>query len=95
LSVWQNIKFLRAFDSFTASVGKDGSFMSWLSSLISLGVAALSIFAPQLQHLISAHPAVTGVVGSIVAIINHLLPSPTGAAIVPATGESGTATAVK
>ena len=69
--------------------------MNWLMSIISLGAAAATIFTPQLQHLISAHPTIGTVVASIFAIFAHVMPSPTGAAIVPETGETGTATAVK
>lgn len=35
-----------------------------------------SAFAPQIQHLISAHSAVFGAVASVLGVILHWLPSP-------------------
>lgn len=69
--------------------------MNWLMSLISLGTAALTIFTPQISGAIAGHPKIATVIGSIFAIFAHIMPSPTGAAIVPETGEKGTAVAVK
>lgn len=50
--------------------------MNWLMSLLALLGAAAGIFQPQLQHVISAHPAIASAVGGIVTVIAHLLPSP-------------------
>lgn len=95
MSVFQNIRFLRAFNRFTNSLEKDESFMNWLMSIISLATAAATIFAPQLQHLVSAHPAIFAGIAGAVATVNHILPSPTGAAVVVETGEKGKAIEVK
>ena len=47
-----------------------------LPSLIALGTAALTIFAPALQGYIAAHPAVSAVVAAIGVVIAHISPTP-------------------
>lgn len=69
--------------------------MNWLMSILSLLGAASTIFAPQIQGAVSSHPAIFGTIAGIFGVIAHILPSPTGAAVVTATGETGKATAVK
>lgn len=69
--------------------------MNWLKSLASLAAAAATIFIPQLQVLVAAHPAIVSSIWGAFAIWAHISPAPTGAAIVPATGEKGTAVAVE
>ena len=76
MSVIQNIRLLRALDGFTKSVGKDGGLMNWLHSLAALGMAALTIFTPQIQHVIAGHPTISGVVGAFWVVWAHLSPSP-------------------
>jgi hypothetical protein len=49
---------------------------NWGLSIISLIGAAATIFMPQLQHIVSTHPAVAGAVGAAYAILAHLAPSP-------------------
>lgn len=55
--------------------------MNWLMSILALIGAAVGIFTPQLQHVISAHPGIASAIGGAVTIIAHLLPSPTGASV--------------
>jgi len=81
LSVIQNIRFLAAFNRFTNSITKDGTMKNWMMSILTLIGAAAGIFQPQLAHLIATHPAVFTAVAGAVGIINHVLPSPTGASI--------------
>lgn len=69
--------------------------MNWLKSIASLAAAAATIFLPQLQGVVAAHPAIVSGIWSAFAIWLHISPAPTGAAIVPETGEKGTATEVK
>lgn len=69
--------------------------MNWLMSIVSLAASAITIFTPQISGAIGAHPKIATVIASIFAIFAHVMPSPTGAAVVTATGETGTATAVK
>lgn len=50
--------------------------MKWTHSVLSvlggIGIAALPVF----QTAIATHPAVSGILGVIWAIVGHLLPSP-------------------
>lgn len=50
--------------------------MNWWKSLVSLAVAAVSIFTPQLQGAIAAHPAISASIASAFAIWSHLSASP-------------------
>lgn len=45
-------------------------------SFVALGTAALTIFTPSLQHVISAHPAVSGSLAMAYAVLAHILQSP-------------------
>jgi hypothetical protein len=47
-----------------------------LPSILAALAALLTVFAPQLQSLISAHPSVAAVLMSLYSIMAHLLPSP-------------------
>lgn len=68
--------------------------MNWWKSIVSLAVAASTIFAPQLQNIVSTHPAIAAAVAAVWAVFSHLGPSPTGAALITSTGETGKATTV-
>jgi len=48
----------------------------WIPTLTTLGSIALTMFTPQIQHTISAHPVVATVLAGAAAVINHVLPSP-------------------
>jgi hypothetical protein len=48
----------------------------WWSVLAAIGVSALSALSPTVQGLLSAHPTATAVIGSIIAVVLHWLPSP-------------------
>jgi len=48
-------------------------------SILALIMAALSVFQPQVQGFVSAHPAVSTGIGALYAILTHVLPgSPLG-----------------
>lgn len=51
--------------------------MNWLTSIIALVGAAVSIFTPQIQTGISAHPTVAAIIAAVYAIFAHIMPSPT------------------
>lgn len=57
--------------------------MNWLTSIIALVGAAVSIFTPQISSGISAHPTLATIVAAVYAVFAHIMPSPTGAAITP------------
>lgn len=67
---------------------------NWLTSLVALAGAAVSIFTPQIHDGISAHPTVAAIVAAVYAIFAHIMPSPTGSAVITQTGETGKATMV-
>jgi hypothetical protein len=53
------------------------SFLTaYLPSIVSALIAVLSIFSGQVQGLIVTHPAIAAALGSLYAILAHLLPSP-------------------
>jgi hypothetical protein len=83
MSVWQNIRFLEAFNRFTGKVNS----MNWTVSLIALIGSAASIYAPQAQAWILHHPQAGVVIAGLYSIFAHLMPSPvaTGPAITAAT----------
>jgi hypothetical protein len=78
MSLVQNVRFLRAFGKFTDSIGKDGSLMNWLASIVALATAAVSIFSTQIQAFEAKHAALSASLLSVYAIFTHLLPSPMG-----------------
>jgi hypothetical protein len=48
----------------------------WWHTLVSIGIAALGIALPPIQAVIVAHPVVSTVLGTIWAVLGHLLPTP-------------------
>jgi hypothetical protein len=67
------VRLSKLLDQF----GKDLKMKKWIPSFLSLLAGAVTIFSPDLQAVIAAHPETAGVLASVVAIITHLLPSPT------------------
>lgn len=45
-------------------------------SIFAALVGLISLFEPQLQAIIVAHPAIASVLASVSVIVSHLLPSP-------------------
>lgn len=52
--------------------------MTYLPTIIAAVMALVTVFTPQLQDYISAHPAVAAVIAAAGAIAAHLAPSPRG-----------------
>lgn len=50
--------------------------MQLLPSILAAIIGTASIFSPQLNGVVSNHPAVAGVLAAVYAILSHLLPSP-------------------
>lgn len=50
--------------------------MKYLPSILAAAAALAGLFAPQVQALVSAHPAVSLVLSSLYAIVAHFLPPP-------------------
>jgi len=51
------------------------SFLAnYLPSIISALIAVLSIFSSDVQGLIVSHPAIAAALGSLYAILTHILP---------------------
>lgn len=48
----------------------------WLPSLLTLIGSGVAIYNEQIQHFISGHPAVSIVVGTLVALLHAIAPSP-------------------
>ena len=48
----------------------------WIPSIIGAIGAAFSVFVPEIQSLLAAHPAVSGAIMFIYSIFAHILPSP-------------------
>lgn len=48
----------------------------WLPILITIGLGSLSQFQPEITHQISQHPNLALGLGTAVAVIKGLLPSP-------------------
>jgi len=48
----------------------------WWHTLASIGMAILAVAAPVVQGAIGAHPTVSIILGTIWAVLGHLLPSP-------------------
>lgn len=75
MSVFQNIRFLRAFNKFTESIGK-GDMKSWTTSLVTLLGSAAAIYAPQAQAWLSHHTQAAAALAGLAVIIAHFIPSP-------------------
>jgi hypothetical protein len=50
--------------------------MKYLPSILAALSALAAIFAPQVQGLVAAHPTLSIVLTSVLAIVSHFLPSP-------------------
>ena len=50
--------------------------MKYLPSVVAALVALLGVFADPVQGFVSAHPAVSTVLGALMAILAHLAPQP-------------------
>lgn len=48
----------------------------WWSLIAAIGTSAVAAVTPDVQSALSHHPVVTTVVGSIIALVMHWLPSP-------------------
>lgn len=48
----------------------------WWSILAAIGMSAVTAVTPTVQGALSAHPLASTVIGSVVAVILHWLPSP-------------------
>lgn len=57
----------------------------WWSLLTAIGLSIVTAVTPAIQTVLSGHPVVVTVIGSIIAVIMHWLPSP----VVPPTGATG------
>ena len=54
---------------------------NWAMTLVALAGSAVTIYLPQIQHGIAAHPQVATVIAAIYAILAHISPSPMGTSI--------------
>lgn len=52
----------------------------WWSIFAAIGMSAVTAVTPAVQGALSHHPVATAVIGSVVAVVMHFLPSPTGGA---------------
>ena len=50
--------------------------MKFLPSILSALVALSGVASPQLQEVVSAHPALVLCLGAVYGILKHMLPSP-------------------
>jgi hypothetical protein len=48
----------------------------WWHTLATIGMAAVTVAAPAVQGAIAAHGTVSIILGTIWAVLGHLLPSP-------------------
>lgn len=48
----------------------------WWHTLASIGLAVLTAVTPTVQGAIGSHPTISIVLGTIWAVLGHLLPSP-------------------
>ena len=54
--------------------------MKWLQTILPALFLAATIVAPQIQAAISAHPTIAALLAMVVAVANHITPSPTSTA---------------
>jgi len=54
---------------------------AWWHSLVTVGVAVFATVAPLVQTAIGSHPKVSIVIGTIWAVLGHILPSPIKTAV--------------
>lgn len=52
--------------------------MRLIPSILAAIAGTASIFSPQLNAVVSNHPAAAGVIAALYAILSHFLPSPAG-----------------
>lgn len=50
--------------------------MKYLASILPLLVGVAALLTPFIAPLIAAHPTVAAVIATVVAVVNHWLPSP-------------------
>lgn len=50
--------------------------MAWIPTVVTAILGVVAAFSPQIQDVLSAHPAISVVLGAVYAIIKGLLPSP-------------------
>jgi hypothetical protein len=48
----------------------------WWHTFASIGIAALGIALPAVQSVVVQHPVVSTVLGTLWAVLGHILPSP-------------------
>ena len=53
------------------------TFKSLLPTIVLVLTAVGSALAPQIQHVVSAHPTLFTAIASIVGVVLHWLPAPT------------------
>jgi hypothetical protein len=67
-----------------SAIGREENKMkllkAWWPSILAAVAALWGVFGPQVQALVSAHPAWTAGLGGAAIVIAHLLPSPTAKA---------------
>jgi hypothetical protein len=56
----------------------------WWHTLATVGLAVLTVTTGPIQHAIGSHPLISTVLGSIWAILGHLLPTPAPGLLGPA-----------
>ena len=70
------IKLNEAVEQFKKSMKGKTGMKSWLPSVGALVVSALTIFTPEIQTYITAHPSVAAALLSAYSIFTHIMPSP-------------------
>lgn len=50
--------------------------MKYLASIVAAAAALATIFAPAIQGVVAAHPALATVLAALYSILAHFLPSP-------------------
>lgn len=48
----------------------------WWSVFAAILTSAVAAFSPTVQSVLASHPVVTAVVGSLLMVVMHMLPSP-------------------
>lgn len=77
MGMLRNLKLLRAVDRAGSEISQaKGDMKKIIPSLVTLAATAVTLFTPELQALLVAHPAAATVFAGIYALIKGLLPSP-------------------
>lgn len=50
--------------------------MKYMPTVLLILTTLGSVFTPQIQHAVSAHPSIFGVLASVLGIVLHWLPAP-------------------